>query len=121
MTCNNVVEMSQFVGSFFLTLPFSGPVNKWTATVTFSTPVLSLSDQNSNLFGTPAHDITQGLTEFQISNIDADAFQCAGSAVTVSLEAEGVSSETTVTAVTVNGQTVCTGGARINQREMKRP
>ena len=107
--------MSQFVGSFFLTLPFSGPVNKWTATVTFSTPVLSLSDQNSNLFGTPAHDITQGLTEFQISNIDADAFQCAGSAAKLFLEATGMTSTTAITAVTVNGHTVCTGATRINQ------
>ena len=124
MTCNSLVKSKMVLFGtwiFDLTLPFSGPVNSWTATVTFSTAIGSLSDGDATVFSTPAHGITQGPTEFQISNIAADAVQCAGSAVTVSLEAEGVSSETAVTAVTVNGQTVCTGGARINQREMKRP
>jgi len=108
MTCIGLLGRLESI--YALTLPFFGPVSSWIATVTFSTPIESLSDQGaSKLPGTPAHDITQGPTEFQISNNTVDAVQCAGSVATLFLEIKGVTSATVISAITVNGQTVCTG------------
>ena len=110
MTCNNLVEsisVNDGTWSFSLAMPFSEPASSWTATVTFSTLIGSLSSSD------PALVITQGTTEFQISKNAADVVQCTGSATTLSLVATGVTSATAITAVTVNGQTACTGGTRI--------
>jgi hypothetical protein len=107
MSCNNLIESWFFIiggtWSFYLTLPFSGPVNSWTAIITFSTPIESLSEQGN-------HNVTPyGTTGFQISNTTADADQCRESVVYLMLLAKGVTSSTVITAITVNGQTVCTG------------
>jgi hypothetical protein len=115
MTCNNLVKSYTVNGntwSFNLTVPFSELVNGWTATVTFSAPIASLSDRP--VHGT-VHDVTQGPVEFQISNSTTDGVQCGcGSATTLWLEAKGVTTATAITAVAVNGHTVCTGGTPIN-------
>ena len=110
-TCNNYVETFGVVEGtwvFRLTLPFSEAVPEWSAIVTFSTPIASLSTLENY------HFIVQGLipTEFRISYNFDDGVQCAGSAVILLLEALGVTSETEIIDVTINNRKGCIGGGR---------
>jgi len=117
MTCNKLIGFSVVNGgtvNFELAVPFSQTVTSLTVTVTFSTPITSLSSSNSS------HVITQGPTDFQISNISVDPVQCPNSPAILYLTADGITPETAITAVTVNGQTVCTGGTRMFQQVIKR-